>query len=302
MTSQERSLNKLISLKDNLEKIEFENIKELIRETLFEMPLATAILEKNSTIERIRINGNRKFFTTQSELSYISDEEIIKTCLKNYGRANKPFQSLFYGATESSKIQVPRITAYRETSRFFRESNSILLEGELFTRGTWKNKEDLKIVEIVFCEEVFKSNPDILEYYKIQFQQLNEYPEIALKQLQFFSNEFARKIKSNFDYKISAAFTDVVLYENQNSYAGIIYPSVQTNYEGNNIVLKPTIVDQHLELKSVSTHRFHRSSKKQFLVNYFYTEDLGSNKSNFVWDLSQCNEELKIQESINMIQ
>ena len=158
MKEQEIALNELISYRDKLDKIEYEDIKTLIKESLKQIPITTAKLQLGEYIDRVRINNSSKLFNSQKEISYITDENIIEKYLTEYGRANKPHEPLFYGALRSSKIQQNRLTAYLETSKLLRDNESINLEGELFTVSRWNVNSELEVAEMVFSDEALKNN------------------------------------------------------------------------------------------------------------------------------------------------
>ncbi|TXD45755.1 hypothetical protein [Polaribacter sp. IC073] len=301
MTEQEKALNELISYRDKLEKIEYEDIKTLIRESIKFIPVTTAKLKKGEFIDRVRLNKKTDFFKSQSEISYVKDQFVIDNYLTEFGRANRPKEPLFYGALRSTQIEHNRLTGYLETSEMIHDKESVNLNGELFTVTRWEVKNELIIAEIVFSDDALKSNPDTRHSFENQFKQLNqsEHREIALRQLQLFSNEFSRKTNSHHDYKISVAYSDLLL--NEYGIDGITFPSVKSEYQGQNIVFKPEAVDKHLELKIASTHRMHKNKMESFMSNYHHTTDFGKNNSNFVWDLTKINEKQIIEESIKQV-
>jgi len=290
MSTQEKALNEIIAYRNRLDEIKYEDIKTLIKESIRHVPVALAKLQKNSAIDRVRLNKNIPFFNSQKELSYITDEEVISKYLTEFGRANKPHQPLFYGALTSEKIKENRMTAYLETSTLVRDTKGVNLEGELFTLSRWRNKQELIIPEIVFSEEAIKANPQTAASYEMHYRTLKEEPlrEIALRQLQLFSQEFARKARTHHDYKIAVAYADLLMTEG--NYPGILYPSVQSGFQGQNLVLRPDIVDKHLVLNNVSTHRVHKNKMQSTMANYYHTTSFGENNSNFVWDLNECDE------------
>lgn len=301
MTEQEKALSELISYRDRLEEIEYEDIKTLIRESIRFIPITTAKLHKGESIDRVRLNGKTEFFKSQAEISYITDQYVIDNYLTEFGRANKPHEPLFYGALRSSQIQHNRLTAYLETSEMIHDKESVNLEGELFTVTRWEVQNELIIAEIVFSDDALKNNPDTRHSFDNQFKQLNEseYREMALRQLQLFSNEYSRKTKSHHDYKISVAYSDLLL--NEYGVDAITFPSVKSGYQGQNIVFKPDAVDKHLVLKIASTHRMHKNKMQSLMSNYHHTTEFGIDNSNFVWDLTKIDEEQLIENSIKRI-
>jgi hypothetical protein len=295
MTEQEGALNELISYRNKLDSIEYEDVKNLIKTSIRHIPVCLAKLHNNATIDRVRLNKDTVFFTSEDQLSYIRDPSAIREHMTQFGRANKPHQPLFYGALESSKIKENRLTAYVETSSIIMDTEAVLVEGELFTLSRWRTTEELLIPEVVFSDEAIKENPDTAASFQKHYSFLREEPmrEIALRQLQLFSEEFARKKNSHHDYKISVAYADILM--NEGGHPGLLYPSVQSGYQGQNIVLRPDIVDKFLKLTNVSTHRVHKNKMKSIMGNYYHTTDFGHNNSNFVWNLEECDEKSLIE-------
>ena len=290
MTTQEKALNEIIAYRDRLNEIQYDDIKALIMESIQHIPIALAKLHVNTPIDRVRLNKDITFFTSQKQLSYITDEETINNYLTEFGRANKPHQPLFYGAIPSEKIAHNRMTAYLETSTLLRDTELINLEGELFTLSRWRTNEELIVPEIVFSEEAIKENPQTAASFQKYYKDIMQQPmrELSLRLLQLFSQEFARKPRSHHDYKIAVAYADLLM--SGGNYPGILYPSVQTEYQGQNIVLRPDIVDNNLVLTNVSTHRVHKNKMLSVMGNYYHTTNFGEHNSNFIWDLKECDE------------
>lgn len=290
MSTQEKALNEIIAYRDRLDKINYEDIKILIAESIRHVPVALAKLHKHATIDRVRLNKNIPFFKSQKELSYITDEEVISKYLTEFGRANKPHQALFYGALTSEKIRENRMTAYAETSTLISDTELVNLEGELFTLSRWITSQELIVPEIVFSEEAIVANPQTAASFQMHYKALMKEPmrELALRQLQLFSQEFARKARSHHDYKIAVAYADLLM--TKGNHPGILYPSVKTGYQGQNLVLRPDIVNKHLVLTNVSTHRLHKNKMNSTMANYYHTTEFGENNSNFVWNLNECDE------------
>ena len=283
MNIQENALNELINIANKLGSVDYSYIVELISNSIRFVPITLAKLHKGAMIDRVRMNKGETLFTSESEISYIKDRNVIDNYLTEFGRANKPHESLFYGAIESTQIDMQRATALFESCSLFKDINSVCIEGQLCTVSRWEVLEELIVAEMVFSDEALATNPDIQKSFAFHFDQVKEHParEIALRQLQFFSNQYARKINTHEDYKISVAFSELLL--SKIDVAGIAYPSVASELKGQNIVLKPEIVDKFLKLKVVSTMRVHKNGLKSFVTNHKYVNNINDNNSNFNW-------------------
>ena len=89
----------LDQIKDNLESVDYEMIYKSIAD-LKDKAIPTAILRKGWYIDRVRINKPNEVFTNHMQVSYIHDKTIIDNYV-DFGRANEPKQTVFYGAVES---------------------------------------------------------------------------------------------------------------------------------------------------------------------------------------------------------
>lgn len=255
----------------NLEDVSYEEIYDLIKNGIGFLPLPLAKVRKNVFIDRVRANNGATLFKHIDELGYIKDKYVIDNFLTSFGRANNPHQVMFYGALKTELIDKPRLTAIAETSRLFREKGTDCIDGETYTVSRWETQDEFSVVEVVFSEYALKNNPEIVKSFEIQKQFLQAYKfeesEVAfhLEFLKFISEEFSKKVENPNDYKISVAYTNLALLHPD--VCGIIYPSVQTEYFGVNIVLPPEIVDKYLKPIICSTSILYKKGDKFLIVN-----------------------------------
>lgn len=255
-------------------------MKELNQDLRF-LPFTTALLKKGWSIERARINKPGQVFYSENEISYRTDISNIT----EFGRANLPHTSLFYGSIVSEKVKYPRIVNLLETEEVFREKS--LADTELtYTVGKWKIKEDFELAEIVFSETVRKKIPKIQQAYEYHAKQMkSDYPEsfdYLLKVLEFFSNEFAKtEISSHNDYKLSAAYSEFAFMKGLN---GVVYPSVRTEYEGLNVAIPINAVETFLELDVVGMFQVFKRKDRTFIKNAKIATNLGPMNSQFQWE------------------
>ncbi|WP_275316955.1 hypothetical protein [Tenacibaculum bernardetii] len=267
----------------DLKSISYDDLITKIRSLQF-IPFLTAKLNKGYHIERARINKPNEIFTDEKEISYRRDSENIKT----YGRANSLQNSMFYGAVESDVIKHPRMVNLLETSQIFRdlEKNEIDNADFVMTVGKWRIKETLEVVELVFDEKSIQNSKDVQKSYEYHLANIRrEMPENAEQFeliLKFFSNQFSNKnIVHNSDYMISAAYTDLAI--GFRGFPGIKYPSVKTDYQGYNVVLTPTAVDQFLELEIAAMYRVIKENKKSYILPLKHVTDFGKDNGSFNW-------------------
>ena len=271
ITTNRQALDTLKQMSLDLANVEYETILDIMRKSITRIPIPIAKLHAHSKIDRIRKNiGNALFSDVHNELSYIKDPAVIANYLTEFGRANKPHQPLFYGSVNSSRVGTPRITALAETSALFQDKNGINIEGELYTVSRWENIQDLFLAEIVFSNQAIEANPDIRTAFNNQqklaaeggFPDMDFYTDFLI----FISDQFARPKATHHDYKISTAYSELVLQHPD--IHGIAYPSVQTGYWGQNVVFPPAVVDQYLRPTTLAVQRLHKNMDTMHLNNF----------------------------------
>ncbi len=275
----------LEQIKDNLEYVDYKMIYQSIAD-LKDKFVPTALIKKGFFIDRVRVNKTGEIFSNIEQVSYIHDKNKLEK-LVNFGRANEPKQSIFYGSIISPKIPHPRIVAYFETSELIKELDKHDNVEEVFTLSRWTILEDIEIVEMIFSDEALKVNDYIKQSLEHQMKNYKDLPLADHYEFQgkFFSNEFARAdIKNNesFKYKISAAYSNYIWKNSR--LKGITYPSVASNYFGQNVALLPEIVDKFLKLELVGMFKFEKKNGVNLpIASFKHATDFGDNCMNFKW-------------------
>jgi hypothetical protein len=301
MIPNKRFLEETFKKLDNsdLQGISLTRLEHIFRNEVCFISYTLAHMKKGHFIYRARLNkkcedGSPILFNSENEISYRTDLQNIKEC----GRANIPGQSMFYGSYDSESIETTRITNFFEIDELRNINNT---SEELYlTIGKWEIKEDFVVLEIVFNNESIANNPDVKRSYENQLSNFSKsYPnnieEIQLI-LEFYSNQFAKKVerKRSDDYKISALYTFVALTTKQSQLKkidgsssepiwGVVYPSVQTEFKGNNIALIPDAVENYLELNAVGMFSINTHNKHTLMDNAEIVVDLGPYNSKFTW-------------------
>jgi hypothetical protein len=301
MITQINALEQLKRFSKNLKSISYEKIYSLLYNDIRYIPLTLKKIDKKVSIERARPNIGQELFKNINELGCIKDEKTIREKIKNYGRANKKKQAMFYGTLETPAIQKPRFTAIAEISNLFRTPNLNLncLEEEFFTISRWETQKEINVCEFVFSEYAIKNNSEINLSFQKHLKHLQELniPEIEINFhinfLKFISEEFAKKVSNPYEYKITAAFSNLIL-SNPNL-SGIIYPSVQTEYYGLNIALKPEVAEELIP-KILSTQRLYKKGLKSIITHdLHYCKNIDCNQD-IVWSQHSPKEILSMSE------
>jgi len=267
----------------DLSKIGFRKLWQILENEFGIIPFLKRDLV-NVEVDRVRINRNiGEIFTAENQISYREDVKNIE----KFGRANSPFQSMFYGAISTKEIKYSRITSLIETSEIFRDipNNRMTDAYFLMTLGKWTITKPITVIDLIFN----KKNIEDIEDIKISHEKgrkiiAEQYPknveQIELI-LEFFSDEFAKEnIKTHNDYKISCIYSHIALNQGIN---GIIYPSVRTKALGYNIALTPSSVDYCLNLTKAAMFKVEKVKDNTFVKNYKLALDLGNYNTDFKW-------------------
>jgi len=206
-------------------------------------------LTYKTTIQKLqRVSINKRLFGGANnrieEISFLKNPP--KQCVKKYGRANSPNESVLYATFEP-------LTALSEMRPDI---------GDFITVSTWKLKDNHPIT----VSPIFKNAP---KAHKVQNevsikalfmynQQVKQYDEELQKQLdviiQFVADCFSKEVDdtNHFDYFLSSFYANRIFWELQDGEIdAILYPSVRQSLELTNIVMKPDVFNKHYELELV---------------------------------------------------
>ncbi len=101
--------------KVELSKVSFEKIVIFLRKGIVMIPVTIAKIHEGYSIFRGRINKNGERFFSEKDISYRTDFQNIS----DFGRANIPHQSMFYGAYELEKTDIlTTLDRFRKTMHF----------------------------------------------------------------------------------------------------------------------------------------------------------------------------------------
>ncbi len=248
----------------------YERIRKVIEELGIAIP--SYVFPNGINLFRCREHENENDFTNESDISYRRDIDGIT----EFGRANEPHQSIFYCGDV-------RPTSILETSQIVRGESNINIDKIIITTGHWITEAPLKLAVIAHSQEARERN-DLINSHGVNIDELTKelFPDDFIKileTLKYFSNAFAKnrnRLKNG--YKISCAFAHFAYMSND----GIVYPSLQRNYEGLNFALKPEIVDNNLRLIAAKKDTFHKRRHKEY-VNTEYKDTLSVNNESILW-------------------
>lgn len=257
----------------------YEDIVQLINSVTVGIPIMTVIIPKGKRLVRSRLNEDINRFNEIGELSFVPHDKN-----KKYARASTPNNTMFYASTsapnQNIKLYETEITFY-ETVAFLNNSESSGYAK--ITYGNWFPKEDLTLLAIIpYTKEYEKKNfiGEMKKHYNVNLRETSdEYLTKASKDfLELMSSEFSKNVKEDYEYMISAIFTEIVMQNN--SFDGVFYPSIKSDNTCYNIALAPKIVDKLSLIFVVECSIFKNKEKFEFCEDaYTFVSENG----NFSW-------------------
>jgi len=233
------------------------------------IPIILSKVPTNFSIFRCRkcINVG-DVFHFEKDISYRTDLKNIKT----FGRANLPHESIFYGSINSEAIDKPYFTSIIETSQLCRDKKNGI---EFFTIGIWTTNKEIEVASVIPDTNINKNTKDnyiTIEKQK-QFMIQNSFNDEQFMFYDLIGKEFVKQIdnKKHHEYALSANFTSYI-FSSLAEIQGLIFPSVQTEYKGYNIALKPNVVDAYLRLEYVVFGAFYRFEKVATFFPFYFAE------------------------------
>lgn len=222
-------------------RIDLETINEIFLFKLLDyffpsIPIGINIIKKGKELYRGRPSEKGPLFKSVEDFSFVPFPKKLSS--KTYGRCNKPTQSLFYCSKNIDIAQMELITHHK---KFSIDSLSF---------GKWVVTDDIVIADIVL-PNIDEVKAESIAIKREHFHSLikADLPEDQLECVKlitdFFGRQFAKsKITSHRHYLYSVYLTNRLLdgeFEGK-KIDGVLYPSIATLYQGDNIVLKPEVI------------------------------------------------------------
>ena len=286
------NLPSIDSLKNTIDTLNSINLKDIsysklwlyIEKRFGSIPIAVAKLNQDHFIERGRLHKSAEdYYRCEKDISYREDIHNIK----EYGRANIPFQSMFYGGLKSPDIAYSRITVLTETSNEFRNQLKSKNPSIYSTLGKWRISKDFDVLDIIFNKSQINERVDIHQSYFDRLNELhNKHPQEAERIemiLNFFTMHFLKSnINSHHDYKISAIYTQMALAKNPNIY-GVCYPGIRSSYLGQCVALTPFAINSFCRLEKATVVKVTRPEENYRVSTIKVATELGPLCTDFQW-------------------
>ncbi|MDE5422379.1 RES domain-containing protein [Ancylomarina sp. DW003] len=261
-------IEELYKLKDILHKVDYKTLCGILDTYLPRIPISIKdfknerfelnknVGEGSNLLFRARILNSDISYKTLSEISYITEKD--KNLIKDYGRVNKPGESMFYASSDILTACVETFSKGENMKRFLAKGNLVLVV------GVWKIKKPMSFAQLVSPESHYEEFIKDFEFSqnKVSIESVRKYnswlknalnDDEQFKILEFFSEEFAKtNIKNGNDYMITNYYKDRVLNRNSRyklaeKLDGIWYQSVVSSYQETNVAIPPNVVDEKLE-------------------------------------------------------
>jgi len=215
------------------------------------MPIGTHIL-------RARENKKDEIFCCKNQLTY-KPQEYNTT----FQRASTPNNTMFYGSVypesqgqeEEDWLNIITLLEICELAK-----NDSIKEGEqIVTFSAWTVSEKIPLASTIYHFDILTSSNFIRKLKDDFEQQLQNNPDIFQEKTKlicdFFDNEFSKEDTCNeYDYLLSAIYTDIITQYKVFPIAGVLYPSVRIKKhkgKGFNVAITPEFTDKCLRLDKV---------------------------------------------------
>ena len=194
---------------------------------------------KGKSIIRARPNNEGERFLKKEDYSF-KPQQLNTT----YQRASTPYKTMFYGSVlpedfESEELKNARIVGVLESLIWLRDKTSSGYKKISF--GKWIVQENINLIAIIHNDTYFSESNYVRElvdaYTHFIAKEDKGMIDKSLKFQRFLAEEFSKDITTQFDYLISAIFTESAIAIQ--GIDGILYPSVRAMGRGFNVAISP---------------------------------------------------------------
>ena len=263
----------------------YEDIEQLINWVTVGLPIMKVTFPKGKCLVRSRLNKDINRFNEIGELSFVPHDKN-----KKYARASTPNNTMFYACTSApneESTQYEKKIAFYETVDFLNNSDSSGYAK--VTYGNWLLKDDLTLLAIIPYTKEYDKNDFIGEMKKHYIAKLKETSDkyktkASIDFLDLIYSEFSKNVKKDYEYMISAIFTEIMMQ--YNSFDGVFYPSIKSDDTCYNIALAPKTIDK-LSLKYVAECSIFKNKER---IEFCEDADAFVNSNgNFTWNERNIN-------------
>lgn len=230
----------------------------------------------NLPLFRVRLNNEKNNIFLKSQDLYYAPQKYV--C--NYGRVNKPGQSMFYCSEYSSICDLELLHDYLLKNDIGHE--------RLATNSEWEIKKDLNILILAiapsnreFVNGITLRN-NCFKFVKSEHEQSRE----SYSNFYSLTWHFFQKNAKN-DYSVYVVCSAIANYFTMQfpNIDGLIYPTVQGN-TGYNIVLRPHVLDNKMIVpkKDVSILKWIVANKNSMTIDSSFNKTGQIDNDKIIWN------------------
>ncbi|MFA6597939.1 MAG: hypothetical protein WCS69_09470 [Ignavibacteriaceae bacterium] len=240
----------------DLANTSLEEIDNLINRVFKYIPFQTGTINKGEILFRVRVNKNQSGFENISQLGLNRRDKYLDS---DYGRANRPNESIFYCSDNFG-------LACAEVLHNLKDSFNRKTKIAVATVSEWETLRTINISPVFYSEAVLKVRKDVAnikdsisKFYRSKELFKTETLDVSDLILEFFCDEFSKdEISVLSDYKFSVWYMWKLKRMNdlihpqfiENKFDGIVYPGVAMRYKGDNIALIADDLDKKIKFKT----------------------------------------------------
>lgn len=240
----------------DLENTSLEEIDNLINSVFKYIPFPTGSINRGEFLYRARVNENENEFENVSQLGLKIRSNDLDS---NYGRANRPNESIFY-CSDNFGLACAEVL-HNVTDSFNRK-----IKIAVTTVSVWETLKTINITPLFYSKPVLELRKEVAnikdklsKHYRSNKLFKEETLDVSDLIFEFFCDEFLKnEIRAPYDYKFSVWYmwklkrmNDLISSNfKENKFDGIVYPGVAMKYRGDNIALIADDLDKKIKFKT----------------------------------------------------
>lgn len=233
-------------------------------EIIADLPAIIATIPADMIITRVRQGRHMAL----KDLTY----PPVSVC-KKMQRSSLAGESAFYASLPDDQhhLENGRALGLSETSTLARQGKESVGR-EYLTVSQWVTKQPLRVISFM-TDKTFANTKNrskhIKELTKYFAQQYHLLTDVQKEVIRIIDEDFCKVVKDGniHEYKRTAILSHDMLYDSEYNLDGIVYAPVQMEGQlGINVMLKPTSVDEKLELYRVIHCSYYKNGEQSLMM------------------------------------
>lgn len=233
-------------------------------EIIADLPAIIATIPADMIITRVRPGRHMAL----KDLTY----PPVSVC-KKMQRSSLAGESAFYASLPDDQhhLENGRALGLSETSTLARQAKESVGR-EYLTVSQWVTKQPLRVISFM-TDKTFANTKNrskhIKELTKYFAQQYHLLTDVQKEVIRIIDEDFCKVVKDGniHEYKRTAILSHDMLYDSEYNLDGIVYAPVQMEGQlGINVMLKPTSVDEKLELYRVIHCSYYKNGEQSLMM------------------------------------